>query len=286
MTDFVDEASLGLQRVNRLSMQSRKSLSGDVLFLLSLFAHELENGTAILISRSDSDATRVVDELKSIVRDEPPSPRTHQRVLIVDSTPHGTTSDSPEMNPALQTIDLVVEFGREIHRPSHDQRPTRTDTWPKVEIYLDAIEGCSVFCHETFVDIPVLDLVTQNEDVARVFATLMRGLRTEEPEALINAARTTASREASKLAEGLQDQILRLSLENAGLRDNVIGAEATVGTLNWKLERLNAHLNHLQSELKIAREDRNAILRSKTFRLGLLITRPLRAARKLLRKIK
>ena len=286
MNDFIEQAVLGLQRVNQLSSASRRALPGDQLFLLALFANDLATGSATLISGVDSNASRIAAELKLLIQDEHVQQPPHGRVVIVDSTTHGVPVNSTELTATLPSVDFVLEFGPKSHTEAQSHRLKNAQFWPTQEKKVPGIEGCTLFYRESIDSLPFLEKVMTSNSHGAIFGVLMNGLRTATPEALVTAARNAALLEANKIAEDLRRQIIHLSLENAGLRDNVIGAEATVGTLNWKLERLNAHLNHLQNELKIAREDNDAIFRSRTFRLGRFMTLPLRAIRKILRKLR
>jgi hypothetical protein len=169
-------------------------------------------------------------------------------------------------------------------------------TVPQQELWLDLLSGHAL--HQVL-DSPCLHLALREQDDAAVLANLIDSNSDwfEIFKALSLSLVLASSHEIGDRAETLELTILKESLRNSqessalvtqellGLRDAVIGAEATTGVLEWRISRLNAHIDFLQRELKIAHKQNKAILESRTFKIGRFFTLPLRIIRKIMRKL-
>jgi len=270
-----------IRTVDLLSKDLRRTLTGDVLVLLALLAKDFERGEAVLLSAQDSSALRVFDELKKMNHESLPPFSLGTKCVLIDLTEPGIIADKPGFSDVIESAELLVTFGLSQRGKAFLEQLSSTSTLSVV-----GFPSCRFLSTSGSTSLWGLSMLQSGPTLGTIVSAVTASVRSAGEQALMNELRLRAAQDASEKIQQLRLRIVQLTLESSGLRDSAIGSEATVGTLQWKLDRLNEHLNHLDNELKIARDTNDAILKSRTFRLGRMMTAPLRAARRIVRKLR
>lgn len=278
---LLDKLATGIETVNSLSHEVRRTVSGDVLFLFSLFSHDLASGRCKLVSVQDSSASRAVQEILKLDSQTHFSLAIERQIVFIDLTDEGFAADRTEFGETLASAEIAITFGLSVRGEKFSANLENLNI-----LRMDSFPSCRFFAKSLESSPSVLTAIQDDATVKTILTPALTGLRRYSEEPAVLEARVEERLHGARKERELQERIVFLTLESAGLRDTAIGAEATVGTLQWKLERLNSHLNHLQSELQNARAARDSIIHSRTFRLGRVLTSPLRLLRKVARKLR
>ena len=271
-------------RVRDLSVDSRSSASAigaiPIAGLIDVFAQ----GSAALLTQLDSDLARIAAELQQASGVHIGS-RPHATVVILDLTTEGAPSFNAQDAEAVAAATFVVVIGSEEERSSQTLWTDLLGTFVSRKALL--VPNFSVFFDGSADpnSSALAPLVNSDLEDFAGLCLVARGMRVGDPDVVAQRVSSVVRHSLESRIADLESTSSRQLLELIGLRDRVIGAETTAGTLQWRIDRLNGHIDHLQHELKAARSANEAILGSRTFRLGRLLTLPLRAVRRIARKL-
>jgi hypothetical protein len=286
MLETSDEANRLLKQLTSCQEIAAANLDTDTPYAIlpmTLILDTLGAAGVHLISRADSNLDRVLGAREIKLSRDVGSVPGEDELVVLDLTSAGAVSF--DSSSALSAVS-----GRWVLLVGH------LSTAPQQELWRDLLSGHAL--HQVL-DSPCLHLALREKDDAAVLTNLIdsNSVWFEIFKALSLSLALASSREIGDRAETLEMAVLKESLSNTqersalltqellGLRDAVIGAEATTGVLEWRISRLNAHIDFLQRELKTAHKQNKAILESRTFKLGRFFTLPLRVIRKIMRKL-